>query len=330
MILTLVFAAAAIAQPAPAETIVSPAWVRAALDFQTTGASRPSGYQGKRLVIIEASWATAARAKDYRAAHIPGAIHLNTDELENGYPRWRLRPVAELHRVIGAHGITPETTVVVYGARAIAAARAWWALGYAGVTDVRFLNGGLAAWTAAGFRVETRMHTPRRVSFRARPRTEWLAVTDDVRERIRDGRAMLADARGAAEYLGQVTGYSYVDFKGRIPGAVPIGNADDAARLYVNENGALRELAEVRAMWERAGVTNDGREVIFYCGSGWRSSLTFLYAHALGWQNIRNYSDGWIGWSTTYTPDRRAKGSTPGWRQRRTRNPVVMGTGEKD
>lgn len=315
-------------QPATrAEVIVSPAWVRDLTDFHQPGgrAPRPPGYSGNRYVIIETSWDEKGKIKDYLAGHIPGAIHLNTDELENGYPRWRLRSVRELSRVIGAHGITSETTVVVYGKQLTAAARVWWILSYAGVADVRLLNGGLAAWMAAGYPVETGINTPQRVKFTARPRAQWLATTEYVGARSRDRQAILADARSREEYVGEISGYDYMDFKGRIPGAVAIGNADDEARAYASADGSLRDLAEVRALWEQMGIVNDQREVIFYCGSGWRSSLTFLYAWALGFDRIRNYSDGWAGWSTVYLRDRRARGGTPGWRQRRTTRPVATG-----
>ncbi|MBL8190448.1 MAG: sulfurtransferase [Acidobacteria bacterium] len=328
LVLLMTYAATVKAQAQPAtraESIVSPAWVKALLDFQSGQATRPSGYINNRFVILETSWANLNDAKDYRAEHLPGAIHLNTDELENGYPRWLLRPLQELQNVIGAHGITPETTVIVYGKQTIAAARVWWVLNYAGVKDVRLLNGGLAAWKSAGYATEATINQPLRTRFSAQPRTKWLATTDYVRQKIRSRDTLLADARSQTEFLGERSGYEYMDFKGRIPSAISIGDADDAARLYVNADGSLRDASEILAMWKAAGLLNDGREVIFYCGSGWRSSLAFLYAWVLGFDRIRNYSDGWAGWSTLYSPDPRAKGNTPGWRQQRTRNPIVTG-----
>ncbi|MGH9803223.1 MAG: hypothetical protein ACRD82_22895, partial [Blastocatellia bacterium] len=95
-------------------TIVSPQWVKAVLDFQSSSGKspRPENYHNNRVVILEASWAKPEVAKDY-LGHIPTAIHFNTDDVENGYPRWLLRPVNELHQVIGQYGITPDTTVVV-------------------------------------------------------------------------------------------------------------------------------------------------------------------------------------------------------------------------
>ncbi len=66
-------------------------------------------------------------------------------------------------------------------------------------------------------------------------------------------------------------------------------------------------------------------EVVFYCGGGWRSSVAFFYAWLLGFENVRNYSDGWSGWSTEYHPDPVALGRTPGWRQQPSRNPIEAG-----
>lgn len=312
------------------ETVVTPAWVNAVQQFHHGKITRrPAMYNNLNFVMIETGWGDVSNAKDYRAGHIPHAIYLNTDEFENGYPRWHLKPVKELQAVIGKLGITNETTVIVYSKQTIAAARVWWILNYAGVSDVRILDGGFAAWQAAGFAGETTIHNPRAVTFTATPREHWRATTTYVQEQLESGRVWLADARSMAEYRGEVSGYDYLLQRGRIPGAVPIGDADDKAMLYQTAAGHLLSPAEIAARWKRAGLKSIDnyfeREVIFYCGSGWRSSLTFLYAYLLGYQNIRNYSDGWSGWSTTYTQDAQEAGITPGWKQETSGHPVAKG-----
>ncbi len=297
------------------QTIVTPQWVNE---------RRQS--LGSRLVILEVSWAVAKDAHDYLQGHVPGAIHLNTDEFENGYPRWHLRPVNELHSAIGRMGIGPESTVVVYSKQVNAAARAWWVLLYAGVADVRFLDGGYEAWVRAGFPGEIMQREPQPVSFHAEVRSRYVATTAYVRGHFLQGATWMADVRSRDEYLGSVSGYPYMDFKGRIPGAVHLQNASDSALIYHNDNGTLRRPEEIRALWRRCGIQSTGsrfdREVIFYCGNGWRSSLAFLYAWILGMDNMRNYSDGWSGWSTIYLPDSNYRGATPGWRQVPSGNPV--------
>ena len=315
------------------EALVSAVWVKAIQDFHQSSfqTPRPPTYRNNRYVILEASWAKIDEAKDYRRGHIPGAVHFNTDDLENGNPTWKLRPAGELHQVIGQYGITPQTTVVVYGRQLTAAARVWWVLRYAGVADVRLLDGGFEMWDALGYPRETTIRSPQPVAFTALVSSNMLATTDYVRDHLGSRQAWLADARSEAEYAGRTSGYKYLDCKGRIPSSIPVGNADDASSLYKLRDGRLRHPDEIQALWRQQGIvsTKTGglfdREVIFYCGSGWRSSLAFFYAWLLGYQNIRNYSDGWCGWSTDYVPDATAKGNTPGWSQRRTGNPIVTG-----
>ena len=250
-------------------------------------------------------------------------------------PRWRLRSPEELHRAIGRAGITPETTVVVYGEQLIAAARVWWILKESGVRDVRLLDGGMSQWRTAGYPVERAFQAPQPVRFSGPVSSDYLATTDYVRQHYNSPNVWLADVRSKAEFSGRVSGYKYLDAKGRIPGALWIGDGDDSSYIYKQRNGRLRPPADVLAMWQRQGlVPIEGnrmfeREVIFYCGGGWRSSVAFFHAWILGFQNIRNYSDGWSGWSTDYIPDSTAKGGTPGWRQELTGNPITIG-GERE
>lgn len=278
----LLLAASAAVAAQPARFIVTPEWLAA---------------QQPRPVILEASWAPLETAQDYHEGHIPGAIHINTDLFETGYPRWHLRSPAELHRTIGSLGIGPQSAVVVYGKKNIAAARVWWILYYAGVRDVRIVNGGFAAWTRAGLPSETKVNAPVAVPFSAALREDALATTDWVH--ANRANVFLADVRSAREFAGQISGYSYLEAKGRIPGAHHLGDADDSARLYQNEEGTLRSPAAIETMWRVHNLPRDN-EIVFYCGGGWRSSLAFLYARELGFKRARNYSDGWSGWSDRF------------------------------
>ncbi|MBM4002583.1 MAG: sulfurtransferase [Planctomycetes bacterium] len=313
--------------------LVSVSWLKGLLDYQQSGKKtrRPATYGNERFAILEVSWATLEKAKDYHRGHIPGAIHFNTDDLENGEPRWRLREADELPQVIGRAGITPDTTVIVYSGKLIAAARVWWALKYAGVADVRLLDGGFEAWAKAGYPVEKEVRLPEPVEFLAPVASRMLATTDYVRDRLQDSDVWMADVRSEKEFTGRASGYSYLDAKGRIPSAIHLGDADDSAHLYNQRNGRLKPPAEILAHWQRQGIIpakENGRferELVFYCGGGWRSSVAFFYAWLLGFENIRNYSDGWSGWSTEYHADSSAQGSTPGWRQQSTGNPIETG-----
>ena len=320
-------AAVAVARP---EALVTPGWVREALASREggPGGERPAGRGPGRLVVVEAAWVRPGETPAYEHGHVPGAVLVNTEDLENGFPRWQLRPLEELQHVIGRAGIAPESTVVVYGRSTIAAARVWWVLGYAGVADVRMMDGGFDAWREAGYDVETGRPAVEAVPFAAPPRTGWLATTEDVNQRVAAADGWLGDVRSVEEFAGRTSGYRYLEARGRLPGAIHLGDADDGSPLYVTRDGRLRPPGEVLALWQRQGLVRGDdprrfqRDVVFYCGGGWRSSLAFFHAWRLGMENIRNYSDGWAGWSTQYVADPAAGGSTPGWRQVPTGHPV--------
>lgn len=338
--------------------LVTVEWLKSLLDSQPTSAGDPLGVleddsenssnvttgaeinrAPRRLVIAEASWAELAAAKDYHRGHIPGAIHINTDLFENGYPEWKLRPIDSLQRTIGELGITPDTLVIVYSEQLIAATRVWWILMYAGVKDVRILDGDARTWTDAGYDLEARTNELRPVAFAASPRADWIIETATIRDGIERTEGAQAsdqkipvrifDLRSRAEYDGHVSGYSYLDAKGRIPSAIWLGDADDSSQTYKLANGRLRPPREIYAEWQVNGLDlskesapNSESLQVFYCGGGWRSSAAFYYAWLSGAKNIRNYSEGWAGWSTRYVRDETAQGNTPGWLQLKTDNPV--------
>ncbi|MFZ2633117.1 MAG: rhodanese-like domain-containing protein [Desulfosalsimonadaceae bacterium] len=280
------------------QALVHPAWVDALINGKN-----PPTYSGNRYVIIEAmSNRGGDNTGDYDAGHIPHAIHLNIYALEGGYPAYpysspsdgNLLPDAELQTFIENMGITTDTTVVIYGSSLTPAGRTAWALMYAGVKDVRILNGGYDAWVAAGYDVETTPNTPSPIPFGAvvPVHPEYLATTDDVAELELGPTTVLADIRRWAEFTGAPGSNTYLHFddEGRIPGAV-WGHNNDA---YADADQTLR--TEMEQMWEDCGITSN-KKAVFYCGTGWRSSLAFYFAYLLGFPDIANYDSGFFGWS---------------------------------
>ena len=116
------------------EGLVSVGWLRRSLAAEANAADRgellvpgePALERLGRLVVLEANWTAPGETSEYLAGHIPGAIDFNTESIEDGYPTWRLRSVAELQATIGRAGVSRHSTVVVYGRKRITAARAWW------------------------------------------------------------------------------------------------------------------------------------------------------------------------------------------------------------
>jgi molybdopterin synthase sulfurtransferase len=321
--------------------IVYPAWVKALIEYHQPDSTTPAPPEypydrNHKYLIFETQWGSfddmAAGWADnsYLVGHIPGAIHSNSDVYENGAPRWFLIPDDDLKTAIGSMGITEDTTVVVYSDSRIFAARLWWILKYAGVTDVRFMNGGIQQWVASGYDTETTINYPVPATFNGTIQPEYLATTDYVFSNYTNtDTTLIADVRSKDEYDGLISGYDYVVAKGRIPNSVWAADANDDSSVYNDSDGTLRSYTEVRDFWKSIGITSNGasnlfdKEVIFQCGSGYRSALAFLYAYLMGYDNIRNYSDGWEGWSTTYTQNPDCNDGAPGWCQNPSGRPII-------
>ena len=131
----------------------------------------------------------------------------------------------DLAKVALDDGFTKDDAVIVTGADPMATYRVAAALRYMGVGDVRVLNGGLAAWTSAGYEVETSSNKPEPVSdFGATIPTnpDLIDTIEEVKEKVLQNpdEYTLVDNRTWEEHIGETSGYSYHDKMGRIPGAV--------------------------------------------------------------------------------------------------------------
>ncbi len=254
--------------------------------------------------------------EEYEESHLPGALYLDTNRLENPID-WNRRTPEELEVALRALGITHDTTVIVYGrdteghadekwpgrrAGQISACRAALILHYCGVRDVRVLDGGYDAWVRAGNALDTSPHAPTPVtSFGVAIPQRPEAIVD-----IDEAKQILADPDGAAlvsvrtwnEHIGKVSGYNYIRPAGRIAGDVWGNCGSDAYHMqhYRNVDNTMRAYPEIAANWEEAGITPD-KWVAFYCGTGWRASETWFYAYLMGWQRIAVYDGGWHEWS---------------------------------
>jgi molybdopterin synthase sulfurtransferase len=252
---------------------------------------------------------------DYDAGHIPGAIWLDSLALEDEYT-WNSRSAAELEEELRAHGITKETTVVLYGrtsdpnmkqahpgkqAGQLASMRAALLLMHAGVQDVRVLDGGLGAWLRAGgsiTRKEFASNPVKDSGLRIPEHPKFIASIDEAKELIAGSISELVSVRSWAEFIGEVSGYHYIEAKGRIPGAVFGNCGSDAYHMetYRNHDDTMRSFHEIDALLRDAGITPDKR-IAFYCGTGWRASEAFFYAWLMGWPDVAIFDGGWFEWS---------------------------------
>ncbi|MDQ3938030.1 MAG: rhodanese-like domain-containing protein, partial [Chloroflexota bacterium] len=230
---------------------------------------------------------------------------------------WNRRKPHDIEAALLALGITHDTTVVLYGrdtegdanekwpgrrAGQIAATRAALILRYAGVDDIRLLDGGYDWWVQAGYPVESVPREPRRVAAFGLPiprRPEVIVDIDEAKQILaQPEKAALVSVRTWREHIGQVSGYNYIGPAGRIAGDVWGNCGTDAYHMqhYRNVDNTMRAYPEIAANWEQAGITPD-KWLAFYCGTGWRASETWFYAYLMGWPRIAVYDGGWFEWS---------------------------------
>jgi thiosulfate/3-mercaptopyruvate sulfurtransferase len=274
------------------EKLVYPQWIN-----ELIKGNNPDTYPGKAYKIFEVSWGDG---KDYKEGHIPGSVHLDTNEIEEE-PLWNIKSDKDLEEMLKKYGVTYDTTVVLYGADTTAAARAASVMMYAGVEDVRLLNGGFGAWKSAGLDVEKEINEPIAVEDFGKTvpvHPEYIVGIDEAKAILADDNAELVSIRSWAEYIGETSGYSYIEPKGRIAGAVWGHAGSDAYHMedFRNIDNTMRNYHDIEVMWKEWGITSD-KKASFFCGTGWRASETFFDAYLMGWDNISVYDGGWFEWS---------------------------------
>ena len=279
---------------------------------QVLKGEQPPHYNNGKFVVVHAHY----RNRDaYLSGHIPGAIDINTNDLESE-ETWNRRSPEELKETLDAHGITSDTTVIMYGkymhpknedpfpgsaAGDIGAIRCAFIMMYAGVKDVRVLNGGFQSWHDAGFETSCEDEPKKPVKeFGAEiPVNPELAVdTPEAKDMLKSPKAELVCVRSWPELIGEVSGYNYIEKKGRIPGAVFGDCGTDAYHMenYRNVDHTTREYHEIAETWINKGITPD-KHLAFYCGTGWRGSEAWFNAWLMGWPRVSVYDGGWFEWS---------------------------------
>lgn len=247
--------------------------------------------------VADVRWSlTGPGRADYQAGHLPGAVFLDVDSDLAGPPgrdgRHPLPEPAALQATLRAAGVGATTPVVAYdAAESSVAARLWWLLRWVGHPAVAVLDGGIAAWRAAGLPVTVDVPRPQPGTITVRAGA--MPVLDAVQAAALARDGVLLDARTAPRYRGET---EPVDPRaGHIPGAVnaPLCELTDAQGHWLPPT-RLGELAQ------RWGA--DGAEVGAYCGSGINACALVLGLERAGVTTPRRpaalYTGSWSQWCT--------------------------------
>ena len=262
----------------------------------------PKGYARPELLVTPQALSAARAgsappllldlrpAEQYASGHLPGAVHLDLwgISLIDTDPAPLKAFLWVIEHLLAERGVSADRPVVVYeetsGTRA---ARAFWFLELFGHPDVRLLDGGVKAWTAAGLPLSLHHVAPVPTTWLGTLRLDVLATWKDVHDRLGHDDASILDTRSDGEYCGTLVRAAR---GGAIPGAVHL-----EWKQSLGPDGAFRPAAELRAMFERAGVTPD-REVVPYCQGGYRAAHSYLALRLLGYPRVRSYLGSWKEW----------------------------------
>jgi thiosulfate/3-mercaptopyruvate sulfurtransferase len=245
---------------------------------------------GQAPVLLDVRWAlgTTNGHNDYLTGHIPGAIYVDLETQLAAPPggtagRHPLPDIDDLQSAARSWGVTAGRPIVVYDDNGgTSAARAWWLLRWAGLDDVRLLDGALDSWRANGFELSTRDE-------QAAPGDVLLTegrlpiLTADEAAKLAETGALL-DARAAERYRGEV---EPVDPRaGHIPGA------RSAPATHNLKAGFFLPTAELREKYR--DIT--GSDVGVYCGSGVTAAHE-IAALAIAGIQAALYPGSWSAWS---------------------------------
>jgi thiosulfate/3-mercaptopyruvate sulfurtransferase len=282
---------------------------------------------GTPPVLLDVRWRLGGPPgiDSYRAGHLPGAVFVDLDTDLAGPPgaggRHPLPDAAGFEAAMRRAGVRAGYPVVVYDdGDSTIAARAWWTLRYFGHDQVRVLDGGLRAWTAAGQPVTTEEPGVTAGDFTAIPGN--LPVLDAAGAAALARSGVLLDARAGERYRGETEPVDPV--AGHIPGARSAPTAGN-----VGADGRFLPPAQLRRRFAALGVPAtaepgpalgsptpaEGRPLATpavgaYCGSGVTAAQEVL-ALALAGVPAALYVGSWSGW--TADPGRPvATGPDPG------------------
>ncbi|HXE40586.1 MAG TPA: sulfurtransferase [Azonexus sp.] len=237
---------------------------------------------------------TAYGEQAYGAGHIPGAAFLHCDRDLSGpmtgkNGRHPLPGPEKLAARLGAIGVGPQTQVVVYDdAQGMIAGRLWWLLRWLGHDRVALLDGGLAAWLAAGGTLSSALPPNRPAQFVAQLR-DTRVDADYVQSFLATSRLHLIDARSPDRFRGENETIDPVG--GHIPGAV-----NRFFQHNLQADGRFKPAAELRAEWLAILAGQSPELVVHQCGSGVSACHNILAMEIAGLTGSRLYAGSWSEW----------------------------------
>ena len=230
----------------------------------------------------------------YREGHIPGAYYADLERDLSGQvtfetgrhplPDWQ-----DFTDCLGRWGIHQGTQVIVYDQDdGSYASRLWWMLRAVGHEQVAVLEGGWAAWLAAGGPVNKGVEPLKSHSFEMRPGSGWV-TTGQLQQCLDSDKCLLVDARSMVRYTGE---YEPIDpVAGHVPGAVNRPFTDN-----LQADGSFLPVAELRRQWSEILKGCSPGAVVHMCGSGVTACHNLLAMEVAYLTGSKLYVGSWSEW----------------------------------
>ncbi len=255
---------------------------------------------GTPLLLLDCNFDladTGAGERAHGAGHLPGALYVHLDRDLSGAKtghngRHPLPGRADLAARAGGWGVAPGVQVVAYDAQGGPyAARAWWLLRWLGHAETAVLDGGVAAWQAAGGELTTAM-TPAAPQPPYPAQTPAMSTIDAGTLLTRLGQLRLFDARAGERFRGEVEPLDPV--AGHIPGATLRFFKDN-----LQPDGRFKPAAQLQAEFLALGGADS--LVVHQCGSGVTACHNLLAMAHAGLGETTLYPGSWSEWCSDPT-----------------------------
>jgi thiosulfate/3-mercaptopyruvate sulfurtransferase len=294
LVASCVLAIASFALDLPANKLVSAQWLK-------------ENMNDKSLVIIDIRY-DKEKKSIYKKEHIPGAIRWEEGDIREvrfkEVPGYIASPI-QFTRVMKNSGITKDSNVVFYsdgaaGGSYTIAGLAVYITEYYGFKNTAVLNGGLAAWKAAGYPVDNKKVQVKRSNWKiTEMNPDMIAITAEMDAATELGTAQLVDTRPDAQVDGSKK-HPKVLRAGHIPGSkhIFVGNftKKDGDVIYL-------DAANAKAQFDKAGVDMT-KPVIWYCNTSWYASgAWFAGKYLAGLEGATVYEGSMVEY--TRTPKRK-------------------------
>jgi thiosulfate/3-mercaptopyruvate sulfurtransferase len=233
----------------------------------------------------------------YAAGHIPGAQYLHLDRDLSGVKTGKngRHPLPERSALVAklqAIGLNEGQQVVAYDAQGgMYAARLWWLLRWLGHDSVALLDGGLAAWEAAGKPLETAAPESRAGTFKAAAPLQVTIDAHAIERSIGTRDHLLIDARAADRYRGENETLDAVG--GHIPGAL-----NHFFKNNLSAEGRFKTAHELREAFGALIGSTPADRVVLQCGSGVTACHNALAMEIAGLHGAALYPGSWSEWSS--------------------------------